>query len=128
MYCIRFNFFLQPSLAFISSSIRINLHNSWTSFKEQAYIQRYTNADLKIYRYLWRHTEIICRRFCVIAAFTFWVKRTQDIWNVCLKTYRKKRMLKELRNRIIRNILVWSLLCLIRLYAGLHFLRFLLEN
>ena len=36
--------------------------------------------------------------------------------------------LKELRNRILRTILVGSLFCLIRLYVGLHFLQFLLEN
>ena len=29
--------------------------------------------------------------------------------------------LKELRNRILRTTLVWKLLCLIRLYVGLHF-------
>ena len=29
--------------------------------------------------------------------------------------------LKELRNRILRTTLEWSLLCLIRLYVGLHF-------
>ena len=38
------------------------------------------------------------------------------------------RILKELRNGIMRNIYVWSLFRLIRLYIGLHFLRFLLEN
>ena len=37
-------------------------------------------------------------------------------------------VLKELRNRITRNVLVWSLFYLIRLYVGLHFLRFLSEN
>ena len=37
------------------------------------------------------------------------------------------KRLKELRNRILRTILVWSLLCLIRLCVGLHFLRFLSE-
>ena len=36
--------------------------------------------------------------------------------------------LKELRNRILRAIHVWSLFCLIQLYVGLYFLRFLLEN
>ena len=34
--------------------------------------------------------------------------------------------LKELRNR--RIIPVWSLLCLIRVDVGLHFLKFILEN
>ena len=29
--------------------------------------------------------------------------------------------LKELRNRILRTTLVWSLFCLIRLYVDLHF-------
>ena len=37
-------------------------------------------------------------------------------------------VLKELRNRITRNVLVWSLFYLILLNVGLHFLRFLLEN
>ena len=37
-------------------------------------------------------------------------------------------LLKELRNRIVRNILVWSLFFVTRLYVRLHFLRFLLEN
>ena len=36
--------------------------------------------------------------------------------------------LKELRNRILRTILTWSLFSLIRLYVGLHFLQFRLEN
>ena len=44
-------------------------------------------------------------------------------WNL-IKTFK----LKELRNRILRAILAWSLFCLTRLYVGLHFLRFLLEN
>ena len=38
------------------------------------------------------------------------------------------RSLQELRNRILRTTLTWSLFCLIRLYAGLQFLRRLLEN
>ena len=37
-------------------------------------------------------------------------------------------MLKELRNRVLLNILVWSLFCLIRVSVGLHFLQFHLEN
>ena len=37
-------------------------------------------------------------------------------------------ILKELRNRITSNVLVWSLFYLIRLYVGLLFLRFFLEN
>ena len=36
--------------------------------------------------------------------------------------------LKELRNRILRIILVWSLFCLMRVYVGLQFLQFLLED
>ena len=36
--------------------------------------------------------------------------------------------LKELKNCILCTILAWSLFCLIWLYVGLHFLRFLLEN
>ena len=39
-----------------------------------------------------------------------------------------KLYLKELRNCILRIILVWSLFCLMRIYVGLHFLQFLLEN
>ena len=40
----------------------------------------------------------------------------------------KLMRLKELRNRILRTILTWSLFSLIRLYVGLHFLQFRLEN
>ena len=40
----------------------------------------------------------------------------------------KLMRLKELRNRILRTILPWSLFSLIRLYVGLHFLQFRLEN
>ena len=50
---------------------------------------------------------------------------------LCLKKFSKFReipYLKELRNRILSTILVWSLFCLIRLYVGLNLLRFLLEN
>ena len=36
--------------------------------------------------------------------------------------------LKELWNRVLRIILVWSLFSLIRVYVSLHFLQFLLEN
>ena len=36
--------------------------------------------------------------------------------------------LNELRNHILRIILVWSLFCLMQVYVGLHFLQFLLEN
>ena len=56
---------------------------------------KYANADLKIYRYLCLHIKIICRRFCIITAFNFWVMRTRDIWNVCLQTYKNNRMLKS---------------------------------
>ena len=34
----------------------------------------------------------------------------------------QKKQLKELRNRILRTTLVWSLFCLTWLYVGLHFL------
>ena len=37
-------------------------------------------------------------------------------------------MLKELRNCIPRIIRVWSLICSIQVYIGLHFLPILLEN
>ena len=40
----------------------------------------------------------------------------------------KLMRLKELRNRILRTIPTWSLFSLIRLYVGLHFLQFRLEN
>ena len=40
----------------------------------------------------------------------------------------KLMRLKELRNRILRTILTWSLFSLIRFYVGLHFLQFRLEN
>ena len=40
----------------------------------------------------------------------------------------KLMRLKELQNRILRTILTWSLFSLIRLYVGLHFLQFRLEN
>ena len=46
----------------------------------------YTNADLQIYRYLCLHIKIICRRFRIVTAFSFWVMRTRDIRNVCLQT------------------------------------------
>ena len=39
-----------------------------------------------------------------------------------------KITLKELRNRILRTTLVWSLFSLMRLHVGLHFLQILLEN
>ena len=37
-------------------------------------------------------------------------------------------LLKEVRNRILRTILVWLLFRLIRLYVGLYFLPLLMEN
>ena len=37
-------------------------------------------------------------------------------------------LLTELRNLILRTILVWSLFRLILLFVGLYYLRFLLEN
>ena len=48
-----------------------------------------------------------------------------DLHRIFLK---ERQNLVELRNRILRFILLWSLLCLIRLYVGLNFLWFLLEN
>ena len=45
-----------------------------------------------IYIYLCLHMKIIYRIFCIITTFTFWVIRTQDIWNVCLQTYRNNRI------------------------------------
>ena len=50
--------------------------------------QGYTNADMKIYWYLCLHMKIICRRFHIMASFTFWHIRTRDKWNVCLQTSR----------------------------------------
>ena len=41
---------------------------------------------------------------------------------------KEKNLLKELRNPILRTILAWPLFSLIRLYVGLYFLQFLLEN
>ena len=40
-------------------------------YRNEALVQRYTNADLKIYRYLCLHIKMICLGFCIIAAFTF---------------------------------------------------------
>ena len=41
---------------------------------------------------------------------------------------KERQSLVEPRNRILRFILVWSFFCLIRLYVGLNFLWFPLEN
>ena len=46
----------------------------------------------------------------------------------CCKTYLLHANLKELRNYILGIILAWSLFCLIQVYVGLHFLKFLFEN
>ena len=44
------------------------------------------NADLKSYRCLCLHIKIICWKFRVLTAFTFWVMCTWNIWNVCWHT------------------------------------------
>ena len=40
----------------------------------------------------------------------------------------KRKLLKELRNRISHFFCVWSLFCSVRLYARIHFLPIHLEN
>ena len=50
---------------------------------------RFENLQIKC---LCLHTKMICRRFRIITAFTFWVMRTRDIWKVCLQTYRNNRI------------------------------------
>ena len=52
---------------------------------------RYTNASLKIYRYLCLCLKVIWLRYRIIAWLTFWDIRTQNIRNVCLQTYRSNR-------------------------------------
>ena len=46
----------------------------------------------------------------------------------CLHSSQFFFTLKEVWNRVLPTILVWSLFCLIRLYVGLRFLQFLLGN
>ena len=66
--------------------------------------------------------------FCHRGHFFLKIWATSAILSSSDKNFFETHLLKELRNRIIRNILVSSLFSLIRLYVGLHFLRFLLEN
>ena len=54
----------------------------------------------------------------------FWVRNQK----ITLRRPNNKPVLKELRNRILHIILVWSLFSLTWVYAGLHFLQFILEN
>ena len=53
--------------------------------------KRCTNADMKIYQYIRLNIKMICRRFRIIALFSFWDIRTRDIWNTYLQTYRNNR-------------------------------------
>lgn len=55
----------------------------------------YNNVDMKIYRHLSFHMEVICERFCIAALFTFWDMRTQDIWNVCLQKPETKEYVQK---------------------------------
>ena len=52
----------------------------------------------------------------------------QVIELVSTRFFKITLLLKELRNRILRVIVVWSLICLLPVYVGLHFLPILLEN
>ena len=52
----------------------------------------------------------------------------QVIELVSTRFFKITLLLKELRNRTLRVIVVWSLICLLRVYVGLHFLPILLEN
>ena len=67
---------------------------------------------------------VILQTFSTIASLSLITTFNKII--LCLRW--KNYHLKELRNRILRIILVWSLFYLIRVYLGLHFLKFILEN
>ena len=71
---------------------------SWVFIGEDSWYSkdsRYTNADMKIYRYLCFYIKVICRRVRIVTALTFWDMRTGDIWDVCLETYRNNRICEK---------------------------------
>ena len=61
--------------------------------------QRYTNAGMKICKYR-LYMKIICWRFHIKTAFSFWDIRT---WYVCLETFRINRIYQKLAY-LLRNL------------------------
>ena len=62
----------------------------------QRFLNRYTNADLKIWHYLLLHIKIICGRFHIKTPFTLWDIRSWVMWEVCLETYSNNRKCQKL--------------------------------
>ena len=63
----------------------------------------YTNADLKICKYIRLHMKMTCRRFHIKTPFTFWDICTWDILKVCLQTFRNNRICLKLAY-FLRNL------------------------
>ena len=54
--------------------------------------ERYSDADLEVSQYLCLHMKIICLRFVIRTPFTVRNMWTWDMWEVCLQTFRNKRI------------------------------------
>ena len=50
---------------------------------------------MQIWKSTCLHIKITCGRFHIITAFTFWVMRTRDIWNISLQTYRNNTICQK---------------------------------
>ena len=80
-------------LTFLCNLPRCQVIFQWKQIKEKLEnALKVTNAVLKICRYLWLYIKMLCRRFCIISALTFWIMRTRDTWNDCLQTCRNNRI------------------------------------
>ena len=64
-------------------------------FKFQITYSMKLNADMKIYKYFYLHTKILCWTFRIITKSTFWAIRARGKWKVCLQTHRNNRNVKK---------------------------------
>ena len=111
--------------------LQINTYFCFSIFPWLLYLSSYQSDTIVsvIILYPWLQTYAYIA-FCwyVFIVFSFLAKHTQChvfrnlFWKICSLF---GQILKELRNRNLPTILVWSLFCLMRLYVGLHFLQFL---
>ena len=86
---------LSQSASSITKCDRLLLQSAWGITKWDSYykVRRNKGILMEVWKwYLYFHRKIICRRFCIITAITFWIMRTRDIWNLCLQRYRNNRI------------------------------------
>ena len=86
------------------------------------------NPDFKLINYVIYHTVLSIHFFSICHFVTMIGNQKNKKSCHFEKTVELLRMLKELRNRILRIICLWSSFCSIRVYTGMQFPPILLRN